>query len=52
MPKNDKFFRVAIATVRVTIMKFCRVVELDEVYILCPLAESLSLIASELEAKN
>ena len=51
MPKNDKFFRVAIATVRVTIVKFCRMVELGELYILCPLAKSLSLIASGLEAK-
>ena len=43
--KNDKFFAVAMVTANGRIPKLCMLVELEQLYILCALAEALSLTA-------
>ena len=45
------FFAVAMATAKGRIPKLCMLVELERLYILCPLTEALSLTASELWSK-
>ena len=40
-----------MATAGRSTTKFCKLVQLEQLYILCPLAEALSLIASERDAK-
>ena len=49
--KNQKFLRVAIATVIHRAMKFGMWIALDQIYILCHYTTALSLIASVLGTK-
>ena len=45
VPKNDKFFAVAMATAKGRIPKLCMLVELEVLYIFDHYTEALSAIA-------